>query len=531
MFSLGVVATGSGMLAKGQDGDGKLAESRPKPAEMVLGEVSGADVFPIRFIEIVDGRIKLDGNLTTLKELTNGLKSSEGKPADPRQRVTIRASSDQNYDEVAQVVEAIRAAGLRDIHFVSAPIRPETKLNQPVSIFVEKRPLREAVARLMQDTDLDFVLDPGAVAGPSPTQETLVTVKASAKPLSRVLTMMLRPIGLDYELVDGVILIRLPPAIDRASRNQLLADCARKLELARGVLARLEKTASGPADPQVIRQKRRVVDLEAALEQFNAAVRPFQEEGPEGAMPRPAALPSRELSKVTMPSYVVEPPDILNVEVLQALPGRPITGERLVKPDGTINLGYYGEVYVSGLTTAEIKEKVALHLRKYLGDEASGVATDPATGRPVGTDPKARPALNTRISVDVVAYNSKVCYVQGDVRVPGRLPITGNETVLDAINYAGGLIPSASKANIRLVRPAPPGATGDTILSIDLDSIVSKGDTTTNYQIFPGDRVVVDRDPAIRPETPALSDVEARLMTVERKLDEVLKALERTPKP
>ena len=115
--------------------------------------------------------------------------------------------------------------------------------------------------------------------------------------------------------------------------------------------------------------------------------------------------------------------------------------------------------------------------------------------------------------------------------MPGRLPITGNETVLDAINYAGGLIPSASKANIRLVRPAPPGATGDTTLSIDLDSIVSKGDTTTNYQIFPGDRVVVDRDPAIRPETPALSDVEARLMTVERKLDEVLKALERTPKP
>ena len=172
-----------------------------------------------------------------------------------------------------------------------------------------------------------------------------------------------------------------------------MADCARKLELARGVLARLEKTASGPADPQVIRQKRRVVDLEAALEQFNAAVRTFQEARPEAAPPRPgvmpAARPARELIRVTTPSYVVEPPDILNVEVLQALPGRPITGERLVKPDGTINLGYYGEVYVSGLTTAEIKEKVALHLRKYLGDEASG-STPPSTDRMGSTRSRGR---------------------------------------------------------------------------------------------------------------------------------------------
>ena len=48
-----------------------------------------------------------------------------------------------------------------------------------------------------------------------------------------------------------------------------------------------------------------------------------------------------------MPDYVVEPPDILIVEVLESLPGRPITGERLVKPDGKISLGFYGEIYVA----------------------------------------------------------------------------------------------------------------------------------------------------------------------------------------
>ena len=70
----------------------------------------------------------------------------------------------------------------------------------------------------------------------------------------------------------------------------------------------------------------------------------------------------REFSKVSMPDYVVEPPDLLTVEVLEALPGRPISGERLVRPDGKISLGWYGEIYVAGLNTGEIKEKIVLHL-------------------------------------------------------------------------------------------------------------------------------------------------------------------------
>src|SRR5580704_6531926 len=64
----------------------------------------------------------------------------------------------------------------------------------------------------------------------------------------------------------------------------------------------------------------------------------------------------REFQKVSMPDYVVESPDMMIVEVLEALPGRPISGERLVRPDGAISLGFYGDVYVAGLTVPEIKE-------------------------------------------------------------------------------------------------------------------------------------------------------------------------------
>ena len=103
-----------------------------------------------------------------------------------------------------------------------------------------------------------------------------------------------------------------------------------------------------------------------------------------------------------------------------------------------------------------------------------------------------------RVFVDVTAYNSKNYYIQGDVAAPGKLPITGNETVLDAINYAGGLIPTASPQNIRLVRPAPPGACCEQVLPVNLSAIISGGDPTTNYQIMPGDRLVVYRDPIVR---------------------------------
>src|SRR5271156_1848463 len=95
----------------------------------------------------------------------------------------------------------------------------------------------------------------------------------------------------------------------------------------------------------------------------------------------------REFQKVSMPDYVLEPPDLLIVEVLDALPGRPISGERLVRPDGKISLGFYGEVYVAGLTMPEVKEKLVLHLRKYLTDIALGLVVIDETGNPE-IDPK-----------------------------------------------------------------------------------------------------------------------------------------------
>ena len=147
-------------------------------------------------------------------------------------------------------------------------------------------------------------------------------------------------------------------------------------------------------------------------------------------------------------------------------------GQHLVRQDGTIGLGTYGSVYVAGLTLGQIKCVVENHLSKYF--------------------------LNPQISVDVAAYNSKVYYVildgGGFGQAVYKLPITGNETVLDAIANVQGLPPIASKRRIWVARPAPCGNECSQVLPVDWRAITEGGQTCTNYQIFPGDRIFVHAD-------------------------------------
>jgi len=105
------------------------------------------------------------------------------------------------------------------------------------------------------------------------------------------------------------------------------------------------------------------------------------------------------------------------------------------------------------------------------------------------------PVDSSHAFIDVTAYNSKVYYVQGDVATPGKMPWTGGDTVLDAINHGAGLIATADPKNIRLFRPARAGKPAK-VYPIDLDAI-QHGEARLNYQLFPGDRVVVGRDKMI----------------------------------
>lgn len=176
----------------------------------------------------------------------------------------------------------------------------------------------------------------------------------------------------------------------------------------------------------------------------------------------------RELQKTVLPPYVVEPPDELEISAKPAGLDFP-TMITVIRPDGVVDLNQYGEVTVTGLTLPEVEMKIA--------SQVSAVAA-----RSGNTDP-------VQVSARLINGGaSKVYYVIGTVNTQGAFPITGNETVLDAILKAG-LRSNSLPDKAYLSRPQPGGAP-DQVLRVDWERI-KVGDTLTNYQLMPGDRVVV----------------------------------------
>jgi RNA polymerase sigma factor (sigma-70 family) len=316
------------------------------------------------------------------------------------------------------------------------------------------------------------------------------------------------------------------PAPARAAVPPALAEATIRAATAPGAVpAAVAELVKGVQTTMFLIRQKRLVAILLALGAAGATVagvraRPSAEDATAAA----SATAPHEQKLTLMPSYVIEPPDLILVEVLEALPGRPISGERLVRPDGTISLGFYGDVSVAGLTIPQVKEKILLHLRGQIPDESLGLTQTDEEGNSTPIEP----AKSNMVFVDVSAYNSKSYYVQGDVAAPGKFPVTGKETVLDAINYAGGLIPLSAPQEMCLVRPPRPGAEHPQVLKVDYDAIVHKGDPRTNYQILPGDRLVVPRDPkaearvANRGPAPDIAALESRLEHVEHKLDRLI---------
>jgi len=180
---------------------------------------------------------------------------------------------------------------------------------------------------------------------------------------------------------------------------------------------------------------------------------------------RHAAPLPRELSKMLMAEHRVEPGDVLLIEPAQFDASIRLAGDQTVQPDGAIELGHYGRLLVAGKTTEEIRVEV----ENLVSEKA-----------------KKKVPVNVRL----IEMNGKVVYVLGEVNSPGAYPLTGNETVLDAIIAAGGVTDQADQTRVVLNKPtAPVGCR--VVLPICYKHIVQIGDTSTNYQVEPGDRIFV----------------------------------------
>jgi polysaccharide export outer membrane protein len=183
----------------------------------------------------------------------------------------------------------------------------------------------------------------------------------------------------------------------------------------------------------------------------------------DGATP-PPALP-RELAKMPLAEYIVEPGDALLIQPVDFDSPVRLPADQTVLPDGVIELGEYGRPMVAGKSVPAIEAEV----RELV---------------------KAREKKEVPITVRLIGRQSKVYYVFGEVNSPGSFPLAGRETVLDGIVAAGNLTRQAAKNKVILVRPSHPDGCRE-VLPVCLPQIVQLGDTTTNYQLRPGDRIFV----------------------------------------
>lgn len=267
----------------------------------------------------------------------------------------------------------------------------------------------------------------------------------------------------------------------------------------------------------------------------------------------------RELSKTVLPPYIIEPPDILVIEaihivprspyylrtsdviainILGTLPDAPVTGPYPIQPGGIVNLGPpYGAVKVTGLTVEQAQEEIRRSMSMHVREPVVSVSLVEMAGRQqiagphlVGPDGTVTlgsygnvPVVGLTLSqtkhvieqhlsafledpevaVDVYAYNSKVYYIitegagLGDGVV--KFPVTGNDTVLDAIANISGLTQVSSK-RIWIARPVPHSEQMQ-ILPVDWKAVTAGGIAATNYQILPGDRIFVAEDRLVALDT------------------------------
>ena len=211
---------------------------------------------------------------------------------------------------------------------------------------------------------------------------------------------------------------------------------------------------------------------------------------------QPAARPSQPAPAIArVPDrpapYVIEPPDILRVDFSSE--GKTRSAEHLVRPDGSLGLGLFGEVMVTGKTLDQARLEIARQLARFNQDKI---------------DPDS-------VKVEVVAFNSKFYYISrldsGEVI---RIPLTGNETVQDALGQSGVPPPAEGMIN-RIWLERPTGARGEPqTLPVDWPGITKRGETATNYQLLPGDRLCIKAE-SIKPAATAKDQAAADLRVAE----------------
>ena len=159
-------------------------------------------------------------------------------------------------------------------------------------------------------------------------------------------------------------------------------------------------------------------------------------------------------------TYRLLPGDLVNISVWGE---EDLNADVRVLPDGSISFPLAGRIKVKGKTTTQVERSLAARLKKYI--------------------PEAQ------VSVIVSAPDGNRVYVLGQVARPGAVVMpNATMTVTQALSMAGGLGRFARENKIKILRNT---GEGQIQAHVRYKDIISGEDLTTNYQLMPGDTIVV----------------------------------------
>lgn len=159
--------------------------------------------------------------------------------------------------------------------------------------------------------------------------------------------------------------------------------------------------------------------------------------------------------------YLIGPGDVIEISVYD---NDDLKTRVRVGDDGSIIMPLLGQVKVDEMTIPQVSGKItALLADGYL--------------------------INPQVNVFVTEFRSQKVVVLGRVKQPGLIELSGSISLLELISKAGGLeIDAGDTATIKRQENGK-----DTIIAIDLLSLIEGGDLSQNLPVRDGDTVVISK--------------------------------------
>ena len=178
---------------------------------------------------------------------------------------------------------------------------------------------------------------------------------------------------------------------------------------------------------------------------------------PAGVTPTTAVAAAPGVNIPT--EYTIGADDVLSVIFWR---DKELTADVTVRPDGMVSLPLMNDIKASGLTPAQLKDRIVDESKKYVEDP--------------------------NVTVVVKQINSRKVFITGEVNKAGPYPLTSTTTVLQLLSLAGGFKEYAHTDKISIVRMENGKQTS---FKFNYKDVINGKKLQQNIELKPNDTIIV----------------------------------------